>query len=245
MRAPIDTAVVMAGGQGMRLRPYTTVLPKPLMPIGDRALLEILLRQLQAAGVRRVIVSVNHLAHLIRAVLDHAALDGLEIDYQYEDAPLGTCGALTLMHDRLPERFLVVNGDLLSDYPIATLLERHADSDAGLSLGTRIARQSVSFGVIRRDDDGRMSDYVEKPAQDYELSIGLYAVERRSVEDFLKPGAYADMPDLIRLLLADGRTVQALPSDCTWIDIGHPEDYQRAQEMFEHDGARFLDGCTR
>ena len=220
MRAPIDTAVIMAGGQGMRLRPYTTVLPKPLMPIGDRSLLEILLRQLQAAGVRRVIVSVNHLAHLIRAVLDHAALDGLEIDYQYEDAPLGTCGALTLMHDRLPERFLVVNGDLLSDYPIATLLERHADSDAGLSLGTRIARQSVSFGVIRRDDDGRMSD-------------------------FLKPGAYADMPDLSRLLLADGRTVQALPSDCTWIDIGHPEDYQRAQEMFEHDGARFLDGCAR
>lgn len=241
MRTPIDTAVIMAGGQGMRLRPYTTVLPKPLMPLGDRPLLEILIRQLGAAGIRRAVISVNHLAHIVRAVLDHIHFDDIDIEYVYEDAPLGTCGALGLMRERLPERFVVVNGDLLSDYPIARLLARHCASEALLTVGTRVARQPLEFGVIRRDAAGRVCDYVEKPPQEHELSIGLYAIERDSIDRYLQPGMRVDTPDVIRRLLADGQPVAALPADCTWIDIGHAEQYLRAQEWFEREPERFLD----
>lgn len=231
MRTAIDTAVIMAGGQGMRLRPYTTVLPKPLMPLGDRPLIEILIRQLGAAGVRKVIISVNHLAHIIRAVLGSTSVDGVDIAYQQEDQPLGTCGALTLMYDQLPERFLVVNGDLLSDYPVAELISRHTASDAMISIATRMCTRSVDFGVIRKNAEGRVTDYIEKPSQDFELSIGVYAIERICIRDFLAPGERADTPDLIHALLGSGEPVQAVAAECTWIDIGHPEDYLRAQEL--------------
>lgn len=236
----IDTAVIMAGGQGMRLRPYTTVLPKPLMPLGDRPLLEILIRRLAASGVRRVFLSVNHLAHILRSVLEQIEFGEMEIIYCYEDEPLGTCGALTLMRNDLPERFLVVNGDLLSDYPIRSLVEAHVNSDAGLSIATRRKSQPVSFGVIQRCPDGSVSDYIEKPSREYEQSIGLYALERRVVENELRKGAYADMPDLIRTILANGGKVCAVPHDCLWIDIGHPEDYLNAQALFEEDPKLFL-----
>lgn len=244
MRTTIDTAVVMAGGEGMRLRPYTMILPKPLMPLGDRPLLEVLVCQLRNAGIRRVIVSVNHLAHLIRSVLDNVAPEGMLIDYQYESSPLGTCGALALMRDRLPESVLVVNGDLLSDYPMANLIRRHTESNAALSIGTLMSRRSVNCGVIRRDADGRMCEYVERPSTEHELSIGLYAVERDTIETFLHTGDRMDMPDLIRTLLAEGYDVEAVPADCEWIDIGIPQDYQRAQELFEQHGDRFL-GANR
>lgn len=240
MRSPIDTAVLMAGGQGMRLRPYTTVLPKPLMPLGDRPLVEILLEQLCAAGIERVLVSVNHLAHLIRAVLGHVVPCGVEISYQQEDVPLGTCGALGLMVDRLPARFLVVNGDLLSDYPISELMAHHVDTEAQLTIATRIAVESLDCGVIRRGGDGRVEAYVEKPRTEHELSIGLYAVEREIVETRLPKGAQKDMPALIQELLAEGAAVQALARPCDWIDIGRPEDYLRAQDEFASCSERFL-----
>ncbi len=236
----IDTAVIMAGGQGMRLRPYTTVLPKPLMPLGDYSLLEILVRQLRAAGVRRVILSVHHLAHLLRAVMDHASPAGLEVEYQHEDRPLGTCGALALMRERLPEHFLVVNGDLLSDYPIGRLLERHHAAGAAMTIATRQLRQVVSCGVIERDADGTMVGYVEKPAHEYEASIGLYAMSRRCTDPSLLAGTPADIPTLANRLLALGERVEAAAEECEWIDIGQPDDYQRAQDLFERDNGRFF-----
>lgn len=229
----------------MRLRPYTTVLPKPLMPLGNRPLLEILLLQLQGAGIRHAIVSVNHLAHLVRAVLDNVAPDTITVEYQYESEPLGTCGALTLIRERLPARFLVVNGDLLSDYPIARLMRRHAESDAALTIGTRLARESLNCGVIQRRDDGGVSDYVEKPVQEHELSIGLYALERRAVDSCLERNRPADMPDLVHKLLDRGDDVRAIPVDCDWIDIGYPEDYLRAQKLFEQNGERYIEASRR
>jgi NDP-sugar pyrophosphorylase family protein len=246
MRSAIDTAIIMAGGLGMRLRPYTTVLPKPIMPLGGRPLLEILVRQLGAAGIREVVVSVSHLSHVIRAVLDNTDLSDarVRIGYRTEDRPLGTCGALQLMRADLPERFLVVNGDLLSDYPIGALLDAHRASPAALTIGTRMSTQSVPFGVIRRDADGTVRDYVEKPSQQHELSIGLYAMERSCVERFLTSDAPADMPDLIRALIAAEAPVQARPEDCTWIDIGHPDEYLRAQELFTDAPERFLPRAT-
>ena len=245
MREGIDTAVIMAGGQGMRLRPYTTVLPKPIMPLGDTPLLEILIRQLGAAGIRNVLISVNHLSHIIKAVLDHTDFSDMEvnIEYHHETRPLGTCGSLTLMRGCLPERFLVVNGDLFSDYPIRSFIEKHAESDAALTIGTRIRTEAMNFGVVQRDPDGAVSDYVEKPATDYESSIGLYALERRCIDDYLTPDTRTDMPELVQALLANGREVQGVPAACTWIDIGQPETYLRAQELFERMPSSFLKHC--
>jgi len=226
----------------MRLRPYTTVLPKPIMPLGGHPLLEILIRQLGAVGIRNVLVSVSHLSHVIRAVLDNTDLADarVRIDYHTETRPLGTCGSLKLMRDVLPERLLVVNGDLLSDYPIRELIGAHLGSAAELTIGTRFKTQSVDFGVIRRQPDGSVLDYVEKPSQQHELSIGLYALERSCIDRFLVADAAADMPDLIHALLAAGASVQARSAECTWIDIGHPEQYLQAQELFAEDPGRFL-----
>lgn len=240
MREPIDTAVIMAGGLGMRLRPYTAVVPKPLMPLGDRPILELLIRQLRAAGIGQVILSVNHLAYLIEAVIGDGKELGVNISYQIEDRPLGTCGALGLLIDRLPQQFLVVNGDLLSDYPIRQLIARHCSSSAAASVGTRFQNSTVECGVIQRDAGGEVRAYLEKPVQQHEVSIGLYALDKGQTLDHIAPAQTADMPGLIQRLLANGTAVQAVPANCTWIDIGRPEDYLRAQQLFESDPDVFL-----
>jgi len=240
--AGLDTAVVMAGGKGMRLRPYTTVLPKPLMPIGSMPILEILLRQLRSAGIRRVILTVNHLAHLIQAVFgDGRSLD-LQIIYQLEDEPLGTCGSLAGLLPHLPEQFLVVNGDLLTNYPIREILDRHLQTAADATIATVRRSVGVDFGVIARADDGRVQAYIEKPATVHEISIGLYVLARRVLEGRLIEGQFADMPTTLTSLLEAGHAVHAHPADCTWIDIGQPEQCQKAQELFETDPQVFLPG---
>lgn len=233
MTKGIDTAVIMAGGAGMRLRPYTTILPKPLMPLGDKPLLEIVIRQLAASGIRRVVLSVNHLAHIIRAVMASIDFGEIEVTLVQEDQPLGTCGALALMRDLLPERFLVLNGDLLSDYPITHLIEEHVAAAAPLSIATKYKLECVAYGVVERNGDGDLVDYLEKPSRRYELGIGLYALERSCIDAHLSGGGRADMPDLIRSLLGRGEKVHAVPRECTWIDIGQPEDYVRAQELHQ------------
>jgi NDP-mannose synthase len=240
MRAVIDTAVIMAGGKGMRLQPYTAVVPKPLMPLGERPILELLIRQLKAAGIDRVILSVNHLAYLIEAVIGDGRELGVSVSYQMEERPLGTCGALGLLADQLPERFLVVNGDLLSDYPITELLDRHCASSAAISVATRLQDSVMEYGMIRRDAAGEVCDYIERPVNEYEVSIGIYAMEKNEALHHLVPAEAADMPVLIQNLLRTGESVQAVPAKCTWINIGHPEDYLQAQELFESDPEVFL-----
>lgn len=233
MRGDVDTAVLMVGGRGMRLRPYTTVLPKPLMPIGDFPLIEVLIRQLQDVGVKRVILSVNYLSHLIRAVLDNTVFDRLELEYFYEPEPLGTCGSLSIMGELLPERFLVVNGDLLSDYPHEELLKAHRSSAAWVTIASQVRVETLGFGVLERNDAGEVTRYREKPESEYELSIGCYVLERDAVERFLTPGEAADMPLLIQSILDAGLPVAASPAACRWIDIGKPDAYVAAQTLFE------------
>ncbi len=217
----------------MRLRPYTTVLPKPLMPLGEQPLIEILIRQLHAAGIGRVILSVNYLPHLFRAVLDHTDLAEVEIEYFYEPAPLGTCGSLSLMHNLLPARFLVVNGDLLSDYPIQHLVRDHLLSNAEVTIATQTRVEALAFGVVESDADGRVTGYREKPETTLELSIGCYALERSAVEQYMTPGEERDMPGLIETLIAGGQVVNACAVSCQWIDIGEPDAFTAAQALYE------------
>ena len=229
-------AVILAGGRGTRLAPYTSVLPKPLMPIGDRAILEILLGQLGEQGFRDIVLCVGHLSHLIRAVFDHGgsqAANGSRpqrIAYHYEQQPLGTAGPLRLV-DGLDRTFLVMNGDLLTTLDYADLLSRHRESDNILTIASKRRGIALDYGVLHletaADELPRVTGYQEKPEFTSTVSMGVYAVEPRALAYIPPEGAF-DFPDLVHALLEAGEPVGAYPYDGLWFDIGRRDDYERA-----------------
>jgi NDP-sugar pyrophosphorylase family protein len=230
-------AVILAGGKGTRLYPYTVSLPKPLVPIGDKPIVEIMLRQLHRAGVRDVTVSVGHLAELMMSFLGDGRQLGLSITYVREDKPLGTVGPLALIDD-LPENFLLMNGDVLTDLDYASLFAGHVASGARVSISTYHKKVNVDLGVLI-SDQGRVTDYIEKPTYIYDVSMGVY-VMNRSVLGRIPKEEYFDFPMLIHALLAAGEFVRAVPFDGIWLDIGRPADYEEAQKTFADQGDRLL-----
>lgn len=235
-------AVILAGGKGQRLRPYTTVLPKPLMPIGDMPILEVVLRQLKAAGVTRVTMAVGYLAELMQAFFGDGRRLGLQIDYSFEERPLGTVGPLTLIPSLAEESdFLMMNGDVLTTMDYTRLFERHRTSGADVTVATYRREVKIDFGVIESDAADMLTGYVEKPRFDYRVSMGVYCF-RASVLSRLQPGAYCDFPDLVKQLLAAGRPVASYPFDGYWLDMGRPDDYATAIEEFEARRSEFLPG---
>lgn len=233
-------AVVLAGGKGTRLIPYTAVFPKPLMPLGDMPVIEILLRQLARAGVTKVILAVNHLHHLIRAFCGNGSSFGLDIEYCLEDQPMGTAGPLTLMRDRLEDEFIVTNGDLLTDFDMAAMISRHRERNSDASMAVFERQISIEFGLIETDDDMRLTGYSEKPVWPHLVSMGLYMFSRKAVEPYLGVKSYLDMPELMKSLTADGVGVDCIRQNCSWLDIGHPADYARAQTLFSDRRDLFL-----
>jgi len=228
-------AVILAGGEGTRLRPYTTVLPKPLMPIGDRPVLDIVVRQLKAHGFERITMATGYLAELIEAFFRDGESYGIAIDYYREHEPLGTVGALALIDDLSKDDVLVMNGDVLTDIDYGALLERHKASDAAATIATKERQIQVSLGVLRfadSSDPTRLTGYDEKPAIDYVASMGVYCFAPRALA-YIKPGERLDFPDLILRLIADGEVVRSWISEDYWLDIGRHDDYEQAQEEFE------------
>jgi NDP-sugar pyrophosphorylase family protein len=228
-------AVILAGGEGTRLRPYTTVLPKPLMPIGDRPVLDIVVRQLKAHGFERITMATGYLAELIEAFFRDGESYGIAIDYYREREPLGTVGALALIEGLDTDHVLVMNGDVLTDIDYGALLERHIASDAAATIATKERQIQVSLGVLRFADESdptRLTGYDEKPAIDYIASMGVYCFAPRSLAH-IEPGKRLDFPDLILRLIAAGEVVRAWPSADYWLDIGRHDDYEQAQEEFE------------
>jgi NDP-sugar pyrophosphorylase family protein len=232
-------AIVMAGGKGTRLAPFTATFPKPLVPLGDMPVLEVLLRQLQRAGIDEVILAVNHLHQLIRAFCGDGQAFGLRIDYSLEDEPLGTAGPIAALLDRVGETFLVANGDLLTSFDIAAMIAAHRDASADASLAIYQREIKVDFGLVETDAAMRLTGYREKPSHTHLVSMGLYVLEREAVRPCLQPARRFDMPDLMKALLAAGRTVQCHSQDCVWLDIGRPEDYAEAQVLFERNRGLF------
>ncbi len=236
-------AVILAGGKGTRLRPYTTVLPKPLMPIGDRPVLDIIVRQLKAHGFQRITIATGHLAELIEAFFRDGSAYGIPIDYYREQEPLGTVGALALI-DGLDgeDDVLVMNGDVLTDIDYGALLERHHASDSVATIATKVRHVQISLGVLRFADDGdstRLTGYDEKPAIDYTASMGVYCFAPRALKH-IEAGERIDFPDLVLRLIAAGEIVRAWPSEDYWLDIGRHEDYEQAQEEFESVRSRLI-----
>lgn len=233
-------AIVMAGGKGTRLQPYTASFPKPLVPLGDMPVLELLLRQLKLAGVGEVILAVNHLHHLIRAFCGDGTAFGLKIDYVLEDTPLGTAGPMAAVLDRLGEDFIVTNGDLLTNFDIAAMAGQHQEIQAPASIAVFERKLNIDFGLVEVDERMRLSGYREKPSYTHLVSMGLYVLNRDAVAPFLKAGVRLDMPDLMQLLVGAGKPVQCHRQDCVWLDIGRPDDYAAAQTLFETQRDVFL-----
>jgi NDP-sugar pyrophosphorylase family protein len=234
-------AVILAGGKGQRLRPYTTVLPKPLMPIGDMPILEVVLRQLAAAGVTRVTMAVGHLGELLQAFFHDGKRLGLEIDYSFEEVPLGTVGPLTLIPSLDGEReFLVMNGDILTTLDYRELIRQHRESANAVTIATYRRQVKIDFGVIEADPASNLlTGYVEKPSFDYRVSMGIYCFDSRVLR-LLAPNAHCDFPDLIKSLLAAGERVGSYPFDGYWLDMGRPDDYATAIDEFESRRTEFL-----
>jgi NDP-sugar pyrophosphorylase family protein len=230
----VKRAVILAGGEGTRLRPYTTVLPKPLMPIGDRPVLDIVVRQLKAHGFERITMATGYLAELIEAFFRDGERYGVAIDYYREHEPLGTVGALALIEGLAEDDVLVMNGDVLTDIDYGALLERHRGSDAAATIATKERQIQVSLGVLRFGDESdptRLTGYDEKPAIDYIASMGVYCFAPRALA-LIEPGERLDFPDLVLRLIAAGDVVRSWASDDYWLDIGRHDDYEQAQEEF-------------
>jgi NDP-sugar pyrophosphorylase family protein len=226
-------AVVLAGGEGTRLHPYTTVFPKPLMPVGGVPILEILLRHLCRCGVTDVILTTGYLAYLIEGYFGHGSQFDLNIDYLHEDEPLGTAGPLARLAGRLQNDFLVVNGDLLTDLDFSRLMRHHRDTGAAVTVSTYHKTEKINLGVLRITDTGRVLRYDEKPTLDFEVSMGVYAMTPEILHRI--PETFYDMPTLISDLLTDHVHVASYRHTRTWLDIGCPDDYHRANDLYGQD----------
>jgi len=236
-------AVILAGGRGTRLAPFTSVLPKPLMPIGERAILELVVDRLESFGIVDITFCVGYLSHLIRAVLESRKNDGVHIRYVLEQHPLGTAGPLRLVGG-LEDTFVVMNGDVLTDLDYSDLLEYHDSQQNVVTIATHARAIKIDYGVVRFDADAdadtdgnvdghrrRITAYVEKPEYISPVSMGIYVFEP-SVLDYIAPDEPSDFPDLVQALLRAGQPVGAYPHDGMWFDIGRQDDYTQAVEAW-------------
>jgi len=231
-------AVVLAGGKGTRLAPYTTILPKPLMPIGDMPILEVLLRQMKRAGINQVVLTVGHLASLLRAYFGNGAQWDLDITYSQEQVPLGTAGPIALVKG-LDKIFLVTNGDVLTNLDIKKLLAFHKQKGGIATIAAHKRQVTIDLGVIQWDGDDQIAGYLEKPTTDYTVSMGMYVFEPRILE-YIPAGQYLDFPDLILKLIANGEKVNGYVFDGYWMDLGRPDDYAQANQDFTTMKNQFL-----
>ncbi|HTV47918.1 MAG TPA: sugar phosphate nucleotidyltransferase [Phycisphaerae bacterium] len=226
-------AVILAGGRGTRLAPYTAALPKPLVPVGDVPILEIIIRRLIASGCTSITLSLGHMGELIRSYLgaQKTLASQIEIECVDEEEPTGTAGSLRLVPN-LPETFLVTNGDVLTTLDYQKLMAFHKDNGAMLTIAGYRKQIQIDLGVLKLNGDkSEVVDYIEKPRYIYPVSMGIYVYDRR-VLDYIPPVKYFDFPDLVLRLLAEKCKVSCYEADAIWLDIGRRDDYLEAQEVF-------------
>lgn len=231
-------AVILAGGKGTRLRPYTVVFPKPLMPIGEYPILEVVIRQLANHGFSRVTIAVNHQANLIQAFFGDGSQWGVAIDYSLELEPLSTIGPVRLIPD-LPEHFLLMNGDVLTDLDFSGFLEEHLRSNALFTISAARRFDTIDYGVLHITPSGLLERFEEKPKKEFLVSMGVYAVSRKILERVPVRKKYG-FDDLMYEMIRESSPVNVKVHEGYWLDIGRPDDYGRAIEDFEKERARFL-----
>jgi len=222
-------AVILAGGLGTRLKPYTTVFPKPLMPIGESPILEIIVKQLKAKGFNEITLAVGHLSELIMAFFNNGSKYGLKIEYSKEEKKLGTAGGLGLLKNKLEDDFLVMNGDVLTGLDFSEFLEFHKKTGSIATIALNRRHVDIDFGVVELDENRTLIGYIEKPKIDYLVSMGVYAFNE-SILEYIPSHEYLDIPDLMKRLLSEGEKVNGFIHDGYWLDIGRPDDYIKANE---------------
>lgn len=231
-------AVILAGGKGTRLRPYTVVLPKPLMPIGNYPILEVVIRQLALHGFDRITLAVNHQAELIKAFCGDGAKWGIGIDYSLETEPLGTMGPLRLMRD-LPEHFLIMNGDVLTDLDYTDFFREHTENNRLFTIASHRREQRADYGVLEVGPDRQLRNFQEKPKATFEVSMGVYMASREILRFLPSAGPYG-FDSLMLELIRRQAPVAVKSFDGYWLDIGRPDDYEQAIEEFDAMKGRFL-----
>lgn len=220
-------AIILAGGKGTRLRPFTTNFPKPLMPVGDKPILEVVISQLKRANITDIVITTGHLEHLIRAFFQDGEKYGVNITYTLEDEPLGTAGPLNLVRDQIDDTFLVMNGDVLSDINFSDFLYYHKKQNNTATVALSNRSVNIDFGVVHISDDQRFDRWEEKPTIEYLVSTGIYLFEPDSLPS-LPPKGFFNLPDFIQALDRDKKRVAGYIHKGYWLDIGRPEDYERA-----------------
>jgi NDP-sugar pyrophosphorylase family protein len=225
-------AVILAGGKGVRLRPFTAIFPKPLVPLGDMPIIEVLMKRLVHFGITDITLTLGHLAELIKAYFLHRQEFTRQLNLYYvdEEEPTGTAGSLAFVQG-LNDTFLVMNSDVLTDLDFDELVAFHRQQGATLTIAAHQRHVKIDLGVLEFDGGCRVTGYREKPESTYHVSMGIYVYEPHALQ-FIERGKYLDFPDLVLRLIAAGEKVCAMPSDCLWLDIGRPDDYAQAQELF-------------
>ncbi len=230
-------AVILAGGKGTRLAPYTAVLPKPLMPIGEMPILEIVIRQLAHHGIHDITLAVGYLAELLMAYCGNGEKFGVQLSYSREEQPLGTAGPISLIPN-LDETFLVMNGDLLTTIDYSAMWQYHKMRGAIATLASYRREVKIDLGVVE-SEDGWVKDYIEKPTYHYMVSTGIYIFEPRVLE-FMERGQRLDLPGLVLQLVRANEKVNIYNFDGYWLDIGRHDDYDAAIQKFAEHRSEFL-----
>ncbi|MCX6819783.1 MAG: sugar phosphate nucleotidyltransferase [Candidatus Adlerbacteria bacterium] len=226
-------AVILAGGKGTRLRPYTIAIPKPLVPIvDDTPILGVLIGQLKKQGFSHITLAVSHMADMIKSYAGDGSQWGLKIDYSFEETPLHTTGALTLIPD-LPEHFLVINGDTLSDLDYGTFLKEHVEMNNMLSVSVKSREVKTDFGVVTFDENNHLTSFIEKPIHHSFVAMGANCFSKKLIDEKIPKNTWYGFDKLLLECLADGTNVWVYPHEGFWIDIGRPEDYQFVIENSE------------
>jgi NDP-sugar pyrophosphorylase family protein len=222
-------AVIQCGGKGMRLRPYTTVLPKPLLPMGAKPVLELLIKWLRRNGVRDIYITTGYLGHLIRSYCGNGRQWDVNIEYTEEPEPLGTMGALSLLRNELDSTFLVLNGDVVTDVSLNSLIAHHRQHRSGLTVATVTRTVRVDFGVLE-EIEFRVTRFKEKPNLSHLVSMGIYCMEPRMLKH-VPAGIPFGFDDLMFRMLELGDPVTTFLHKGFWLDVGRIEDFQKAQEL--------------
>jgi NDP-mannose synthase len=225
-------AVILAGGKGTRLRPFTVNFPKPLVPLGDIPVVEVLIERLARYGITDVTLTLGYLAELIKAYFAQrkSLTEKIAFHYVEEEEPTGTAGSLASISG-LDKTFLVMNGDLLTNLDFNALVQFHREQKACLTIATHTRKIKIDLGVLQIDNNNQIVDYFEKPEKTYPVSMGIYVYEPEVLK-YIEPKKYLDFPELVLKLLREGKKICAYSSDCLWLDIGRPDDYAKAQELF-------------
>ncbi len=221
-------AVILAGGKGTRLKPYTMTLPKPLVPLGDKPILELILLQLKSHGFNHVTITVNHMAEIIKAFFGDGTKWGIKIDYTMEDKALSTMGPLTLVED-LPKNFLVMNGDVLTDLNFSEFYDNHVNTESVFTIASHRRSERIDYGLLHHNDSGKLVKFEEKPSYEFLVSMGVYMVNKEVME-YIPKDTFFGFDHLMYKLLEVNNPATVYEYGGFWLDIGRPSDYELATQ---------------